>query len=136
MNNTLAARLDGFDSRALRRISGTRWHERVRNTELREQTGQPPASSLAAMRRVRWYGHVLRLPPEHPTRALLDFNPKKAGWRRPRGAPRTRWMDVVTRDLQSINITLHQAQQAATNRGWWRTIVQKVGSTHHVQEDE
>ncbi|XP_035692646.1 galactose-specific lectin nattectin-like [Branchiostoma floridae] len=46
-----------------------------------EQTGQPPASSLAAMRRFRWYGHVLRLPPDHPNRALLDFNPKLAGWR-------------------------------------------------------
>ncbi|XP_035696641.1 uncharacterized protein LOC118430043 [Branchiostoma floridae] len=136
LNNTLAARLDGFDSRALRRITGTRWHEHVRNSELRELTGQPPASSLAAMRRVRWYGHVLRLPPEHPTRALLEFNPKQAGWRRPRGKPRTRWMDVVSRDLRTINITPHQAQLAATNRGWWRSLVNSVGSTHHVQEDE
>ncbi|CAH1233196.1 Hypp638 [Branchiostoma lanceolatum] len=133
LSSTLEARLDGFDSRALRRISGIRWHERVSNKELQELTNQPTASSLTAMRRVRWYGHVLRLPPEHPTRALLDFDPKLAGWRRPRGAP---WLDVVARDLKNINITLPQAQQMAENRSRWRSLVKRVGSTHHVQEDE
>ncbi|CAH1242627.1 Hypp6909 [Branchiostoma lanceolatum] len=136
LNNTLEARLDGFDSRALRRIAGIRWHEHVSNIELRELTKQPPASRLAAMRRIRWYGHVLRLPPEHPTRAMLDFDPKQAGWRRPRGAPRTRWMDVVGRDLRNLNIPLSQAPQMAENRGRWRGLVNLVGSTHYVQEDE
>ncbi|KAI8502597.1 Neurexophilin [Branchiostoma belcheri] len=55
------------------------------NKELRDLTGQPAASCLAAARRIRWYGHVLRLPPWHPTRALLDFAPEQAGWRRPTG---------------------------------------------------
>ncbi|KAI8493288.1 hypothetical protein Bbelb_292920 [Branchiostoma belcheri] len=55
------------------------------NKELRDLTGQPAASCLAAARRIRWYGHVLRLPPWHPTRALLDFVPEQAGRRRPRG---------------------------------------------------
>ncbi|CAH1266646.1 Hypp3472 [Branchiostoma lanceolatum] len=76
LKSILEARLDGFDSRALRRITCIRWHERVSNRELRELTNQPTASCLAAMRRIRWYGHVFRLPPEHPTRAMLDFNPK------------------------------------------------------------
>ncbi|CAH1248420.1 Hypp8134 [Branchiostoma lanceolatum] len=34
LNSTLEARLNGFDRRALRRITGTRWHERVSNKEL------------------------------------------------------------------------------------------------------
>ncbi|CAH1233298.1 Hypp676 [Branchiostoma lanceolatum] len=136
LNNTLEARLDGFDSRALRRIAGIRWHEHVSNIKLRELTKQPPASRLAAMRRIRWYGHVLRLPPEHPTRAMLDFDPKQAGWRRPGGAPRTRWMDVVGRDLRNLNIPLSQTPQMAENRGRWRGLVNLVGSTHYVQEDE
>ncbi|CAH1253275.1 SMN2 [Branchiostoma lanceolatum] len=78
LNNTLETRLDGFDSRALRRISGIRWHEYVSNRELRDLTKQAPASCLAAMLWIRWYCHVLCLPPEHPTRAMLDFNPKQA----------------------------------------------------------
>ena len=93
--NTLAARLDGFNSRVLRTIEGIHWSQHISNDEVRRRTQQPLASRLAAQRRIRWFGHVQRLPPEHPTRAILDFNPQMAGWRRPRGAPRTRWLDVV-----------------------------------------
>ncbi|KAI8518139.1 hypothetical protein Bbelb_041560 [Branchiostoma belcheri] len=87
LSNTLSARLDGFDSRCLRRILGVRWFDHLPGTELRQRTQQPSASRVAAMRRVRWYGHVLRLPPDHPTRAILNFSPQSAGWKRPRGAP-------------------------------------------------
>ncbi|KAI8486728.1 hypothetical protein Bbelb_354760 [Branchiostoma belcheri] len=134
LNSTLESRLDGFDSRALRRITGIRWHEHVSNKDLRDLTGQPAASCLAAARRIRWYGHVLRLPPWHPTRALLDFAPEQAGWRRPRGAPRTRWMDAVRRDLSNINIQLPQTQQLAEDRGKWRALTKLVSSTHHVSK--
>ena len=136
LNNTLAARLDGFDSRALRRIEGITWSQHITNQALREQTQQPPASRLAAMRRVRWYGHVIRLPAEHPTNTILAFNPQHAGWRRPRGAPRTRWLDVITQDLNACNVTLAQAQHLAHDRPRWRDLVAMVGSTRQeVQED-
>ena len=84
----LAARINGFDSRSLHRIEGIHWSEHVTNEELRRRTQQPPASSILAQRRVRWYGHVLRLDNNHPTRRILHFQPQEAGWRRPRGALR------------------------------------------------
>jgi len=71
---------------------------------MRALAGQPLASSLAARRRVRCYGHVLRTTPHHPSRAILDFDPGSFGWKRPRGAPRTRWIDVVRRDLDQLGI--------------------------------
>nr|XP_061787952.1 uncharacterized protein LOC133577874 [Nerophis lumbriciformis]XP_061787953.1 uncharacterized protein LOC133577874 [Nerophis lumbriciformis] len=136
LNNILAARLDGFDSRALRRIEGITWSQHVTNKTLRELTQQLPASRLAAMRRVRWYGHVIRLPGEHPTRKILDFNPQRVGWRRPRGAPSTRWLDVLAQDLKACNVTMAQAQHLAHNRPRWRDLVAMVGSTRpEVQED-
>lgn len=95
LNKTLAARIDGFDSRALRTVENIRWPQRVSNDTMRARTCQPTASSLAAQHRTRWFGHVLRLPPDHSTRAILRFDPKAAGWNRPRGKPRTRWLDIV-----------------------------------------
>ncbi|KAI8486243.1 hypothetical protein Bbelb_359590 [Branchiostoma belcheri] len=130
LSNTLAARLDGFDSRCLRRILGVRWFDHLPGTELRQRTQQPPASRVAAMRRVRWYGHVLRLPPDHPTRAILNFSPQSAGWKRPRGAPRTRWTDVLAKDLALANITPEEAQGVAQARSRWREVARLVGSTH------
>lgn len=62
MFTPLAARLDGFDSGALSRIEGIIWSQQVTNHTLRGQTQQLPAFRLAAMRRVRWHGHIIRLP--------------------------------------------------------------------------
>ena len=136
LNKTLADRLDGFDSRALRTIEGIHWTQHIPNAEVRRRTQQPTASCLAAQRRVRWFGHIKRLPPEHPTRAILEFNPRMAGWRRPRGAPRTRWLDTIEQDLRDCNTTLAVAGDQANNRTLWRRLVNMVGSTcPNVQED-
>ncbi|XDV50755.1 hypothetical protein PO909_019770 [Leuciscus waleckii] len=130
LNKTLAARLDGFDSRALRTIENIRWPQRVSNQVLRARTCQPRASCLAAQCRTRWFGHVLRLPPDHPTRAILQFDPRAAGWRRPRGRPRTRWLDVLAGDLQQHGVAVEDAEQLAQDRHHWKQLVHLVGSTH------
>ena len=135
LTKTLSARIDGFDGRALRRIEGIFWPRIISNEDLRAITHQPPASRLAAMRRVRWYGHLLRLPDDHPTKALLDFDPAREGWLRPRGAPRTRWLDVVAQDLQLCDLTLAAARPLAQNRPAWRRLVARVGSTLPEHED-
>ena len=134
ITKTLTARINGFDSRSLRRIEGIHWTDLVTNQEVRRRTRQPPASSLIAERRVRWFGHVMRLHEDHPTRQILQFQPAAAGWRRPRGAPRTRWLDVVARDLDMCGVTLQQAQHLVQDRTAWRRLVALVGSTHTVQE--
>ena len=136
LNKTLAARLDGFDSQALRTIERIHWTQHIPNTEVRRRTQQPPASRIAAQHRVRWFGHVKRLPPEHPTRAVLEFHPQAAGWRRPRGAPRTRWLDVIKQDLRDCHTTLAQAEQLVHDKREWKRMVYLVGSTRpDVQED-
>lgn len=130
LNKTLADRIDGFDTRALRTTEGIKWQDRVSNITLLDCTRQLPASHLAAQCRLRWYGHVKRLPPEHPTFAILHFDPKAAGWKRPRGAPRTRWMDAITRDLHHMGLSLAEAELLALDRPKWRRLVKLIGSTH------
>ena len=132
---SFSARIDGFDCRALRRVKGIFWPICISNEVLRALTQRPPASRIAAMRRVRCYGHLLRLHPHHPTRAMLDFNPAQEGWRCPRGAPRTRWLDAVAQDLQLYGMTLAAAQQLAQARPSWLRLVARVGSTLLKQVD-
>ncbi|KAI8488055.1 Gamma-glutamyltranspeptidase 1 [Branchiostoma belcheri] len=106
LSNTLAARLDGFDSRCLRRILGIRWFDHLPGTELRQRTQQPPASRVAAMRRVRCpLGGV-----DH-------------------GGPRTRWMDDLAKDLALGNITPDEAQGLAQDRQRWRELVRLKKTT-------
>ncbi|KAL1276258.1 hypothetical protein QQF64_035881 [Cirrhinus molitorella] len=130
LNKTLAARIDGFDSRALRTIENIRWPQRVSNEALRARTRQPRASGLVTQRHTLWFGHVLRLPPDHPTKAIIQFDLRAAGWRRPRGKPRTRWLDVVAGDLQQYGVALDDAEQLAQDRQCWKQLVHLVSSTH------
>lgn len=47
-------------------------------------------------RRLRWNGHILRRPRNHPVRLPLDFDaPRKHS----RGVSKKRWKDVIKRDL-------------------------------------
>ena len=129
LNSTLEKRINGFDSRALRRIEGIHWTDHVSNEELRACTNQPYASVLAGQKRLRWYGHLQRLSPDHPTRIVADFDPAASGWRRPRGAPRTRWRDVIAADLRQLGLTIADAEHIAQDRLQWRRLVHLFGST-------
>ena len=90
---------------------------------------------LLAKRRVLWFGHVLRSPDSHPTRRLVDFDPASAGWRRPRGAPRTRWLDVFRKDLERADIRWEEAPVLARDRREWRRIVQRFRLNALVARD-
>ena len=61
LTRTQEKKLDGFDSRSLRRIMGIRWQQRVSNEELRRRTKQPPVTSLLKKKRLRWLGHTMRM---------------------------------------------------------------------------
>ena len=119
-------RLDSFDLRCLRRILGIRWFHHVRNSEVRRRTGQPPASSLLKKSRLRWYGHVRRMDADRLPRILLDWNPERVGGKRRRGRCRTRWMDAVVRDAESIGIDREVLDQMTTDRTRWRGVLAQL----------
>ena len=134
LSASLARRLAGFETRAQRRVLGIRWQDRVTNEELRRRSLQPPLPRLLAQRRLRWFGHVLRMPEDNPTKAIFDFNPTTAGWRRPRGRPHTRWTDVLEGDLELLGVALNRARDLALDRPSWRHLVSLAASTPHRHE--
>ena len=78
-------RLDVFDMRCQRRLLRVFWQQHISNYSIRERTKQPTASSLLRQRRLRWFGHLHRM----PARRVYEFNPNIHGWKRPRGRPKT-----------------------------------------------
>ena len=68
-------RLDVFDMRCQRRLLRVFWQQHVSNQSIRERTRQPTASSLLRQRRLRWFGHLHRMPSSLPVRRVFDFNP-------------------------------------------------------------
>ena len=104
-------RLDVFDMRYQRRLLRVFWQQHVSNQSIRERTKQPTASSLLWQRRLRWFGHLHRMPSSLPVRRVFDFNPNIHGWKRPRGRPKTRLADSITHDLHCAGLyTINAAQ--------------------------
>ena len=86
-------------------------------------TNRKPIQRYIAQGRLRWFGHLLRSPLNHPTHAIYTFNPRAAGWSRPRGAPCTRWSDVISKDLIQLGTTLTKASNIALDRTCWRSTI-------------
>ena len=123
------SQLSGFDTRAQRSVCNIRWPELISNNALRQLTGLPPLARTLAQSRLRWFGHLMRTSPTHPTKIAWEFSPEAAGWRRPRGAPRLRFRDVVRDDLRNLGITPETAVAESADRTKWRRVVTSVVST-------
>ncbi|VDO99512.1 unnamed protein product [Heligmosomoides polygyrus] len=107
--------LHAAEMRMLRWACGWTRRDRVRNEDVRAVMKTAPIQLKMREQRLRWYGHVLRRPEDHPTRLALDF---EAPGKRPRGAPRKRWKDVIKRDLAEVGATADDG----LDRMKWRQI--------------
>ena len=109
--------------RCQRRLLSVFWQQHVSNQSIRERTKQPTSSSLLRQRRLRWFGHLHRMPSSLPVRRVFDFNPNIHGWKIPRGRPKTRWADSINHDLHSAGLDTINAAQMDYDRPQWKAFV-------------
>jgi len=58
---------------------------------------------------------------ESDAKQILTASPLE-NWRRPPGRPRTTWMKTTQQDLESLNLSLHEAIDMAQNHPLWRMM--------------
>ena len=87
--------------------------DRIPNDTVRARMRVAPISDKLKEGRLRWFGHVVRR--EKETVAGRVYSMKVEG-KRPRGRPKTRWMDSVRKDMKECAITEADAQ----DRTFWR----------------
>ena len=117
-----------FERRILRRIFGPvrdadtgEWRIR-HNAELIELSRLPPITSYISSQRLRWVGHVARLPDGSLVKEVARGTPFG---RRPPGRPRMRWSDNIVADLASLGVQDPQDWwDHAQDRLQWRLLVQ------------
>ena len=73
--------------------------DRIRNEYIRGSMKVKAISQKVKESRLRWYGHVKRREPEHPTRRVMEMNPPG---RRRLGRPALRWKDCIARDMREV----------------------------------
>ena len=118
--------IDAFQRKLLRYMLNIRWPQKISNEEVYSRTSQTRWSERVQTRRMRWFGHMARLPDQAPVRlALEEF--QRDNTRRPRGGQRITWIKTIKNDLKHIGLTLEQALETATDRVSWRSVVAGIG---------
>ncbi|KAI3359480.1 hypothetical protein L3Q82_013884 [Scortum barcoo] len=87
-------RIQAAEMSFLRRVAGRSLRDRVRSSVTREELGVEPLLLHIERSQLRWLGHLFRMPPGRLPREVFQACPTG---RRPRGRPRTRWRDYVSR---------------------------------------
>ena len=118
-------RFEVFHQRCLRRILRIKWFNRVRNAEVLNRARINSMETFISAMRLRWYGHVVRMPDERLPKYLLDWIPMHG--KRSRGRPRKSWLSCVKDDAASFtgieDITFPTMVSMASNRKMWREMI-------------
>ena len=86
-------KLDVFQTKCLRRTCNIFWPNKISNEDLYRITNLSPISTQIQKHRLRWLGHVLRMPQDYIPKVALRWTPTG---KRNRGRPKTRWRRTIT----------------------------------------
>ncbi len=114
-----ARKLEVFQMRCLRRISGTSLLDRIPNAVTRARCGIPEVATLIRYRRLRWLGHVARM---SDTRLPLQLMFSTMSGTGSRGRPLKSWNDYIREDLEAIGMPYNWWRKCK-NRDEWRDAI-------------
>ena len=116
--------IDVFQRRMLKIILNIKYPEIISNEKLYEKTNEIPWSEVVRKRRLRWTGHMLRLPDETPVMKAFEESNK---YSKTLKKNKKTWKKVVNDDLIKIDKTLSltgaNTRNLAKERDQWRERV-------------
>ncbi|KAL5246977.1 hypothetical protein ACHWQZ_G018993 [Mnemiopsis leidyi] len=122
-----SGRLETFHQYCLRRILRVRWFHRVKNDDVLKRAEISTLSDIIATKRLRWFGHVSRMPEDRLPNYLLDWKPKHG--KRSKGRPRKSLNDVFIEDaegrLNVSGLTIDCMKRLAADRKGWRNSTRR-----------
>lgn len=110
------------EMKMLRWMCGVTRLDKIRNEYVRGSLGVRDIADKIQESRLRWYGHVKRRPPNYVGNLALQLS---VSGRRSRGRPRTRWKDVVRRDIRESKLS----ETDVEDRAKWRSKTRKADPT-------
>ena len=114
-------RLNVFNQKCLRKILGISFSDHIKNEEVLKRSEVETIADLIKQKRVRWAGHVLRMPEcRHPKTA---FSWKPRSGKRRQGRPLITWRATCKKDLQTIGVDCDDAARVASDRELWKILV-------------
>ncbi|TKS64956.1 LINE-1 reverse transcriptase -like protein [Collichthys lucidus] len=115
------SRIQAAEMSFLRRVAGLSLRDRVRSSAIREELRVQPLHLRIERSQLRWLGHLVRMPPGRLPGETFWARPSG---RRPRGRPRTRWRDYVSRlAWERLGVPLGELDEVAGEREVWATLL-------------
>jgi hypothetical protein len=115
--HTTGEKLLATDMDFWRRSARKSRKEKVRNVTIREiMAVGKNILEVIEEKRLRWFGHVERMPGNRLPQKILEWEPE--GTRR-RGRPKERWIDGVRRSMTSRGLR----EEDTRDRDRWRNLV-------------
>ena len=120
-----------FHRNLLRKNTKIRYPYVIKNNALYRRTNEIAWSEVINIRRLRWTGHLLRLPENAP--AKLALNEINQTYKINKKTCRKTWKKIVNEDLKTIDITYSidgvKIKELAEDREQWhRKVVYKASA--------
>ena len=121
LRETERKKLNVFEMKCLRGMTGLYLRDRIRNEEIRRRIGvRKTMAEMADVRVLGWFGHMVRMGEDRVTKRV--WNSKVSGTR-PRGRPTMTWVDGVKKALVKRELSLCVGTERGLDRAGWRKIV-------------
>ncbi len=102
MTKNLENQVDVFQRNTSRKIINIRWPDKIRNEHLYEKCGVKEWSKIVKERRLKWYGHLLRLPDNISAKRALKEARREV--KKPKGGLKLTWLKLVDRDIEKVAV--------------------------------
>ena len=124
----IARKLNVFHESCLRRILGITYLDHITNDEILRRCNSRKLQDIVTERRMRFAGHVLRLPEQRHSKTAIKWTPLQG--KRKKGRPVKTWRATFKEDLQNIGTKWEEVESVASNRERWRTLVAQCAKSH------
>jgi len=96
----------------------------VRSSDIRRDFGVEPLLLRVERSQLRWFGHLIKMPPERRPLEVFRAHPT---WRRPRGRPRTHWRDYISRlAWERLGISQEEVESVAVEKEAWGALLSQL----------
>ncbi|KAK3555889.1 hypothetical protein QTP86_029801, partial [Hemibagrus guttatus] len=120
MTERVRSRIQVAEMSFLHRVAGRSLRDRVRSSVTREELGVEPLLLHIERGQLRWLGHLFRMPPGHLPGEVFRACPTG---KRPRGRPRTRWRDYVSRlAWEHLGVPPEELEEVSEEREYKRHL--------------
>ena len=123
LTNTQENEIDAFQRKMIRiNVLNIKWPKKISNNEVYRISKLKPWTQKIRKQRLTWFGHLARMDPNTPAKKALKFT--MAPFKKPRGRPKERWIQIMERQLsEDLNTSWETANVLAQDRTGWRQLV-------------